>query len=87
MENNFRPNPKKSISFPFLDDGQLGGGNVQSINIGGQAGEGLLGAVGTIERIELANIHRTSSGAAITTALCGAMLRAAQRAEHTGPEC
>jgi hypothetical protein len=42
------PKPKKSISFPFLDDGQLGGGDVKSIDVRGQAGESLLGAVGAV---------------------------------------
>lgn len=29
------PKPKEIHSLPFLDDGQLGGGNVQSVNVGG----------------------------------------------------
>lgn len=32
--------------FLFLDEGELGSGNVQSINIGRQAGVSLLGAIG-----------------------------------------
>jgi len=42
------PKPKEIHFLPFLDDGQLGGGNVQSINVRGQAGESLLGAVGAV---------------------------------------
>lgn len=39
---------QRSINFPeqHLDQGQLGGGNVQGVNVRSQAGVGLLGAVG-----------------------------------------
>lgn len=40
-ENSQSPEPV----LDSLDEGQLGGSNVKSVNIGGQAGVGLLGAV------------------------------------------
>jgi hypothetical protein len=43
------PKPKEiNFLIPLLDDGQLGGGNVQSIDIGRETGESLLGAVGAV---------------------------------------
>lgn len=47
VENRVRLKPKKSIS-ALLNDSQLGGGDVKSIDVRGEAGEGLLGAVGAI---------------------------------------
>jgi hypothetical protein len=42
------PKPKE-IPFSPLDDSQLGGGDVKSIDVSSQTGESLLGAVGTVE--------------------------------------
>jgi hypothetical protein len=42
------PKPKE-IPFIALDDSQLGGGDVESINVSSQTGESLLGAVGAVE--------------------------------------
>lgn len=36
-----------------LNEVELGGGNVESVNIGGEAGEGLLRAVGADEGVDL----------------------------------
>lgn len=46
MENTVRQNPNKSIREFYLNNGQLGGGNVQSIDVRGETSEGLLGTVG-----------------------------------------
>lgn len=40
-----------------LDQGQLGGGNVEGIDIGGQAGVGLLGAVGADQGVDLDSVN------------------------------
>jgi hypothetical protein len=44
--NTVRQNPNKSIREFYLNNGQLGGGNVQSIDVRGETSEGLLGTVG-----------------------------------------
>lgn len=46
---SYPPNPSKPTTEPgitYLDDGELGGGDVESIDIWGQASEGLLGSIG-----------------------------------------
>jgi hypothetical protein len=45
-----RPSPSYALR---LDDGELGGGNVESINIGSQPRESLLGAVRSDEGVDL----------------------------------
>ncbi len=55
------PKPKEiNFLFPLLDDSQLGGGNVQSIDVGRETGESLLGAVGAVnEKLAIAFSERT----------------------------
>lgn len=46
---SYPPNPSKTTTEPgitYLDDGELGSGDVKSIDIWGQASEGLLGSIG-----------------------------------------
>lgn len=46
-----RQKPTSPLSLIFLNEGELVGGNVESVNIGGKAGVGLLGTVGAINSV------------------------------------
>ena len=44
---------------PSLDEAELGGSNVESIDIGGKAGKGLLGSIGTGDNVSMSGLSET----------------------------
>lgn len=45
------------MSLVFLNEGELVGGNVESVDIGGEAGVGLLGTVGADQSVDLDGVN------------------------------